>query len=223
MIDDKLIQTIKKSPLFNGTEAHEIKLMLNCLSAHMAEYEKDTYIYREGDMIGDVGMVLSGCVYLIREDYWGNRTILSEMEKGDIFGEVYSCLEREPLNVSIVTAETSEILFLNIKKLTSVCTSSCEFHNKLVRNLIRVLAEKAFALTRKIEHTSKRTTREKLLSYLSEQSKKSGNHSFEIPFNRQQLADYLSVDRSAMSNELSKMRDEGLIKFNKNKFILLEI
>lgn len=222
MISEKDIQTIKKSPLFYGTQDSEVKAMLGCLSAHEAHYKKDSYIYREGDTIGDVGMVLSGCIYLISEDYWGNRTILSELETGDIFGEVYSCIETETLNISIVTAEESDILFINMKKITSVCTSACEFHNKLVRNLIRVLAEKAFALTKKIAHTSRRNTREKLLSYLSEQSKKSGSCSFEIPFNRQQLADYLSVDRSAMSTELSKMRDEGLIEFTKNKFTLFD-
>lgn len=216
----KYLPILKTNPLFFGIENKELLAMLHCVSAYTQTYKKGEYIYHFGAHIENVGIVLQGSVHLVKEDYWGNRNILSKAEKGKAFGEIYACFTDEPLHISVVAVENTEILFMNIKKITSTCTSSCVFHTKLIQNLVQELANKALMLTKKIDHISQRTTREKLLSYLLEQSRRQKSSSFTIPFNRQQLADYLSVERSAMTNELSKMRKEGLIDFEKNEFIL---
>lgn len=208
------------SPLFTGIDDIDLSSMLNCLSAKKAAFTKDTYILSAGNTATDVGIVLSGSVNIIKEDFWGNRAILAKMQSGEMFGEAFAFARLQKLPVSVVAAEKSEVLFVDFKKITSTCSSSCLFHTQLIQNILKILAQKNIMLTQKLEHIVKRTTREKLLSYMSEQAIKAGTNSFIIPFNRQELADYLSVDRSAMSNELSKLRDEGILEFSKNNFIL---
>ena len=137
-----------------------------------------------------------------------------------MFGEVYACLGNEELLNHAVAVNPSVVLFMDVNRVLTVCPSACRFHGLLIRNLLNVMASKNKMLTQKLQHMSQRTTREKLLSYLSEQSLKAGSPSFTIPFNRQQLADFLAVDRSAMSNELGKMRDEGLLQFDRSHFVL---
>lgn len=217
---DHDLSVMKRSALFSGIEETEISAMVDCLSAVRTRCKKKEFLFREGDMLLDAGLVLSGCLHVIREDFWGNRTILTEVGPGHMFGETYAYLQAEPLSVSVVAAEDTEVLLLNCHRVLNVCTSACVFHNRLIHNMVRIMAEKNLMLTRKMEHISHRTTREKLLSYLSEQSKRQECASFTIPFNRQQLADYLSVDRSAMSSELGKMKKEGLLDFEKNRFTL---
>ena len=134
---------------------------------------------------------------------------------------MYACLGNEEIINNAVAVRQSEVLFLDINRIITMCPSGCQFHGRLIRNLLSVIATKNKILTQKLEHMSQRSTREKLLSYLSEQAQRVGKESFDIPFNRQQLADFLSVDRSAMSNELSKMRKEGLLEFDRNHFVLL--
>ena len=215
------IIALKKSVLFCGIETREIEAMLNCLSAVKRTYEKGEFVWRNGDHVTSMGLVLTGSVHVIEEDFWGNRTILSECSESQIFGDAYACMPSVELGVSVVAAGKSEILFLDVQKVITVCTSACEFHTRLIRNLLSVLADKNLMLTQKIKHMAKRSTREKLLSYLSEESLKQKNSRFEIPFNRQQLADYLCVDRSAMSGELCKLKKEGVLDFKKNSFHLL--
>lgn len=209
------------SILFSGIKQEQIPSMLGCLNATVKHYKKNEFIFHSGDMISTVGMVISGSIHIIKEDYWGNRSILSKELPGDLFGEVYACIKNTPLEVSAFALEETDILALDVSKVLKVCSSACQFHTKLIENLVFILAQKNLMLTRKMEHVSKRSTREKLLSYLSSQSQQCGSNTFEIPFNRQQLADYLFVDRSAMSNELSKMQSEGLITYHKNIFTLI--
>lgn len=216
------IPIIKKSVLFYGMEEQEISPMLSCLSAVLKSFKKGEFIYRSGEGIASMGLVLRGSVHIIEEDFWGNRTILSEVSPGQLFGDAYACMPSVELEVSALAASDVDILFLDVQKIVTVCTSACEFHTRLIRNLLSVLSEKNLLLTRKIKHMAKRTTREKLLSYLSEESLKHKCPTFDIPFNRQQLADYLCVDRSAMSNELSKLKEEGILTFEKNRFRLFE-
>ena len=173
-----------------------------------------------GERIENVAMLLEGSVHIQKEDYWGNLSILSEISAGEMFGEVYACLGSDEILNDAVAVKQSRVLFLNMKRILTMCPSACQFHGRLIRNLLSVLAVKNKVLTQKLEHMSKRTTREKLLSYLSEQSQRAGSPEFDIPFNRQQMADYLSVDRSAMSAELGRMRDEGLLAFERNHFRL---
>ena len=167
-----------------------------------------------------MALLLEGCIHIQKEDYWGNLSILSEISEGQIFGEVYACLGSDEILNNAVAVKPGKVLFLDVKRILTMCLSACQFHGRLIRNLLAVLAQKNKMLTRKLEHMSRRTTREKLLSYLSEQSQRAGSPVFDIPFNRQQLADFLSVDRSAMSAELCRMRDEGILSFDRNHFVL---
>ena len=218
MRDDLLL--LKKTKLFDGIQAEEIEAMLRCLSAVKRSYGKEESVFRVGERISSIALLLSGCVHIRREDYWGKLSILGEIAPGELFGEAYATPGSEAMVNNAVAVENSTVLFLDLRRVLTVCPSSCRFHAALIQNLFIVLAEKNRRLAQKMRHMSQRTTRDKLLSYLSEQSLRAGSSSFELPFNRQQLADFLSVDRSAMSNELCKMRDEGLLAFERNRFTL---
>lgn len=207
--------------LFRGFTEEETESVLKCLSAVSRSYKKDEYIFRMGDTITAVGMVITGSVQVMREDYWGDRQIIAGIGAGQIFGESYACAVGEPLMVSAMAAENTEVMFLEVGKLLTVCPMACRFHSRVIQNLLTVIAGRNLTLTTKIDHMSKKTIREKVLSYLSYQAEKEGKGSFEIPFNRQQLADYLAVDRSALSAELSKMQKEKIISYDKNHFVLL--
>lgn len=216
----KIISLLQETALFRGIRENEIKGVLSCLSAEEKTYKKGEFIFLAGEKVRCVGIVLSGIVQVIKEDLFGNRTILTEVIKGNLFGESFPFAEEDKLPVSVMAVSDCEILFIDYKKIITTCSSACIFHFKLIENMLYILAKKNLILNEKIQIMSKRTTREKLLSYLQSQAARKGSASFGIPFNRQELADYLSVDRSAMSNELSKLREEGQISFNKNKFVL---
>lgn len=216
MNDSFLINTA----LFRGTSVEEAREMIRCLGSYEKEYEKGAVIFRAGESVDSMGMVLSGSVTIEIDSLWGDKTILGRVEAGQLFGETYACIPGEPLMVSVAACEKSRILFLNADRLLATCSNSCAYHNKLVRNLLQISAQKNLALSRRSLHTSPKSIRGRLLSYLSEQARLNGSYQFTIPFSRQQLADYLGVDRSAMSNELSKMRREGLLRFEKNRFLL---
>ena len=207
--------------LFRGISAEDAEAMLGCLGSHEKTYEKGNIIYHAGECVDSMGMVLSGSVNIEIDDLWGNKTILGHVEAGGLFAETYACVPGEPLMVNVVACEKSAILFLGISRLLTTCSNSCTHHNKLIQNLLQISSQKNLALSRRSLHTSPKSIRGRLLSYLSEQAKQNGSYQFTIPFNRQQLADYLGVDRSAMSNELSKMQSEGVITFEKNRFSLV--
>lgn len=211
---------MKNCQLFEGISEKEMAPMLDCLGAVRQSYEKGEQIFQRGERIRAAAVLLEGCVHIQKEDYWGNLSILNEIAEGEVFGEVYACLGDEEMLNHAVAVRPSTVLFLDVQKILGMCPSACPFHARLLKNLLAVLASKNLALARKLQHMSRRTTREKLLSYLSEQSLKAGSPSFHIPFNRQQLADFLSVDRSAMSAELCRMRKEGLLEFDRNHFVL---
>ncbi|NLJ41925.1 MAG: Crp/Fnr family transcriptional regulator [Clostridiales bacterium] len=213
---------LKKCSLFAGILEKDLLILLPHLNAEKRVMEKGAVVFNVGDRPEHVGVVLSGSVNVVHEDYWGNRTILSVVQSGGIFAESFSYAEAKSLPVSVVAREDSEILLLDCTRILTTCSSSCAFHTALIRNLMKILANKNIMLTRKMEHITKKTTRDKVLSYLSECAVSAGRDTFDIPFNRQELADYLSVDRSALSNSLCKMRDEVLIEFYKNSFRLLE-
>ena len=194
--------------------------LLGCLAPSYRDFAKNEMILHQGEDITSVGMVLSGRVQIIEEDFWGNRNIIADIWPGDVFGESYAFLPGELLRVSAIAAEPSAVMMIDARHMLEICSSACRFHTRLVQNLLAESARKNLSLTRKLSHMSKRNTREKLLSYLSGQSLAAGSDVFEIPFNRQQLADYLCVDRSAMSNELCKMRDEGMLTFDRSSFHL---
>lgn len=215
----EFLPVLKKSPLFSGIEQKEIEAMLGCLGAETRSYEKDAFVCQTGEHVESIGLVLSGRVHVVREDFWGNCNIVSVIEPGQTFAESYACTET-PLGVSVVASERTQVLFLRVSRVLTICSNACEFHARLMRNLLSVLALHNLKMNEKLTHVTQRTLREKLLSYLSSESKRAGSPCFDIPFNRQQLADYLSADRSALSGELCRMRDEGILSFDRSHFEL---
>lgn len=217
----KYIDLIKTSKLFEKISENDIYSMLSCLSTEEKNLSKGDYIYRAGERSSKTAMVLEGMIHIYKEDYWGNNSILAEVSQGELLGEVYAFLDDEPMAVNAVAVKDSTVMLMDMKKVFTVCDSICPYHTRLIQNLVHVISVKNRELTRKMEHLSQRMTRDKLLSYLSEQSIKHGSSNFEIPFNRQQLADYLAVDRSAMSKELGRLRKEGILEFSKSHFSLI--
>lgn len=211
---------ISSTPLFCGMDVEETEGILSCLSVAAKTYEKKETVFHMGDTIASMGLVLSGAVNIVKHDVWGNQMILDHVQKGQVFGETYACLEGERLMAEVVAVEKTDILFLEAGRVIRTCSAGCSFHSRLIHNLIDILARRNLTLTSKIDHITPRLIRDRVLSYLSSQAVRAGACSFQIPFNRQQLADYLSVDRSALSNELSKLEKEGILTFKKNDFVL---
>lgn len=214
------IHLLAGTRLFQGIREHEIEAMLTCLSAEERTYGKDAYIYRAGDVTGRLGVVMEGAVNIIKDDVWGNRKIIENIGRGQIFGETYACLKGEPLMVDVQASERSRILFMDVNRILTTCSSSCDFHNRLIRSLMYVLAGKNLMLTKKMDIITPKSLRERVMVYLSQESVKQGSRTITVPFNRQQMADYLSVDRSALSAELSRMQRDGVISYEKNRFTI---
>ncbi len=216
----KYVDVLKKTKLFYGISNEDIYSMLDCLGARVSKYNKGAYVFRCGEYVDDIAVLLQGRLHIQKEDYWGNLSILSRVTACEMFGEAYASSESGIVMNDVVAVEDSVVAFFNVKRILAVCSSACRFHSMVVQNLFYAVSEKNRNLVQKLGHMSRRTTREKLISYLSEEARRNNSGSFTIEFNRQQLADFLSVDRSAMSNELCKMRNEGLLEFKKNNFYL---
>lgn len=216
-MDYNLLETTN---LFSGLSTGEIRTLLACLGSREVRFAKDAVIFRGGDVVTEVGLILDGSVNVIAYHYWGGSSIFGHAEKGHLFGEAYAAIPGKELLCDVKAAEDSHILFMNWERLVTTCGKNCDAHRRIIRNLLSISASNTLAQITRMMHTAPRTIRERLLSYLSEQAAMNGSPSFRIPFSRQQLADYLGVDRSALSNELSKMQKEGLISFRKNEFQL---
>ncbi len=194
--------------------------MLACLGAETREYPKEAFLLRAGDTAEAVGLALAGSVLVIQEDIWGNRNILSKAGPGQTFAAAFACAPGSVLNVSVVAETPVSATFLNVARVLELCPTACTHHSRIVRNLLGELAEKNLRFSEKLTHMGQRTTRAKLMSYLSAEAQRLGKYEFDIPFTRQQLADYLAVERSGLSLELGKLRAEGLLDFHKSHFIL---
>lgn len=218
----KYIPTLKRTKLFAGVNDDEISAMLDCLQAKLLSYKKGDYVFRQGEPIDKITVLLEGKLLIQKDDFWGNRSIVNVIDIGEMFGEAYVAPESGAILNDVIADTDSVVIFFDIRKIITVCPSACDFHSRVVQNLFFAISEKNRKLVQKLGHLSKRSTRAKLISYLSEESRRQNKSTFTIPFNRQQLADFLSVDRSAMSSELCKMRDEGLLSFEKNRFTLTE-
>ena len=214
------VPVLKKTKLFSGVGDEEISTMLSCLGASLFTYKKGEFVLRQGEHLSNILVLVEGSLHIQRDDYWGNRSILGHIGIGEIFGEAYAAPDSGTLLNDVIAVEDSSVFFFDVKRVISTCSSACRFHTMVVQNLFFAISEKNRTLVQKLDYLSRRTTREKLISYLSEEAKKQNSPRITIPFNRQQLADYLSVDRSAMSSELGRMRDEGLLEFEKNRFRL---
>jgi len=216
----EFIPVLKRTKLFAGVGEEDIGAMLTCLGARLRTFKKGEYVLRQGEHLNDILVLAGGSLHIQKDDYWGNRSILGQIGIGEIFGEAYAAPESGTLLNDVIALEDSAVFFFDVKRIITTCSSACRFHTRVVQNLFFTISEKNRSLVRKLDYMSKRTTREKLIAYLSEEAKKENSPYITIPFNRQQLADYLSVDRSAMSKELCRMRDEGLLEFEKNQFKL---
>ena len=214
------VPVLKKTKLFSGVGDEEISTMLSCLGASLFTYKKGEFVLRQGEHLSNILVLVEGSLHIQRDDYWGNRSILGHIGIGEIFGEAYAAPDSGTLLNDVIAVEDSSVFFFDVKRVISTCSSACRFHTMVVQNLFFAISEKNRTLVQKLDYLSRRTTREKLISYLSEEAKRQNSPQITIPFNRQQLADYLSVDRSAMSSELGRMRDEGLLEFEKNRFRL---
>lgn len=215
------LDVIRKSALFAGTNADDLLSLLSCLNARKKAFSKGEWLLQAGEKISSAGLLLSGAAHIERYDYWGNRHIVSEVLPGDVFGESYAAVPESIMNVSVQADEDLFVLFLDLKKTLHMCSSACTFHNRLIENLVTLLARRNLMLNEKLIYVTQHTLRDKILSYLSSQSIRHHSSYFDIPFDRQQLADYLNAERSALSGELSRLKKEGIIDYQKNHFRLL--
>ena len=213
---------LRKCLLFRGITDTELSAMLPCLGARIARFDKGDFIMTEGEEARYVGIVLSGLVHIIREDYFGNKSIIEGVGPSGLFGESFACAGVLSTPVSVIAAESAQVMLIDCLKIICSCSSACEFHQRIIYNLLKVVAEKNLAFHQKIEITSKRSTREKLLAYLLLQAKRSGTDSIEIPYNRQELADYLGVERSGLSTEIGKLCKQGVITADRKQFRFLK-
>lgn len=211
---------LSQTALFEGIATQKIEHVLKCLGSRVKTYQKGASIFSIGDQTQEIGLVLSGTVLIENNDLWGNRTILAAIGKDYIFAESYAYV-KEKLKVSVTAAEATEVLFLNAQSIITMCAKACHFHTRLIQNLLAISSSNNIRLSERILNTSAKTIRGRLISYLSQEAYKNRSNEFAIPLSRQELADYLNVDRSALSNELGKMRDEKIVSFHKNKFHLL--
>jgi len=217
----KYLETLKKCPLFSTIAEDDLLRMLTCLDAKVDFYDKKYTVLTEGKPARLIGIVLSGSVQIIQVDYYGNRSIISTLGQSEVFAEAFACAEVQSLPVSVIANEPSEIMLIDSRHILHTCENGCGFHHQLIYNLMKDLATKTIVFHQKVEITSKRTTRDKLMTYLMQLAKKTGSSTFDIPYDRQELADFLEVDRSGLSAEISKMRKEGIIECQKNHFELL--
>ena len=219
MSDD--FEVLLRCPLFEGIGPKDARAMLGCLGARTVEAARGASIFLEGSPAEYVGIVLSGAAQVLRDDFYGNRAIQAVLQPGELFGETFACAGLDRLPVAVEAAQPSRILLIRLRRITETCSNACEFHNRMVMNLLKAMAAKNLQLNRKIEITSRRTTREKLMAYLLNQARLAQSGSFTIPFDRQALADYLCVERSALSAEIGRLRREGVLESEKSHFKLL--
>ena len=210
-----------ESALFAGIRKEDMAGMLDCIGYHIRSYEKGAIIAFEEEIINHVGVVLEGKVDMVKEDLWGNRTMLVRMGKDEVFGETFACGEDAMSMVTFAAAERTQVLFLSFSRVMHTCSHACAFHQTLIENMVRIIARKNRELMRKVEVVSKRSLREKILAYLSIQAQQQGKKTFEIPLGRLEWAQYLCVDRSALTRELAKMQEEGILDYHRNTFKLL--
>ena len=218
----KFHPVLETCPLFSGIQMDELQGLMGCLGGRLRKVEKGICILREGDPARDVGIVLSGAVQLVREDYYGNRSIVAYIGPGGLFAESYACAGVSALPVSVVADVDSEVLLIDCQRITVSCSNACAFHSRIIFNMLQLVAKSNLVYDQKIQITSQRTTREKLMTYLLNQAKLQNSNRFTIPYDRQELADYLEVDRSGLSAEISKLRKQGVLESEKNHFVLLQ-
>ena len=218
---EKYFSILRKCTLFNDIEDENIIPLLGCLGAKVEEYDKKYTILAEGNPAKYIGIVLSGEAQMEKVDFYGNRSIVTNISVSEIFGEAFACAGIDKIPVTVIAKEPGEIMLLDCERILHSCSNACGFHRQIIFNLMKELATKNLMFHKKIEITSQRSTREKLMTYLMQQAKSIGSDSFTVPFDRQELADYLEVERSGLSAEIGKLKKEGILDCTKNRFTLL--
>ncbi|WP_329381892.1 Crp/Fnr family transcriptional regulator [Anaerofustis butyriciformans] len=208
---DKYFDILLKCPLFKGVEKNQLKSMIKCLKGKIITVKKNENIFFEGELTQNFGIVLIGKIKIIRDDYYGNRSVLTILKESEMFAEVFAFAGLNTFPVSAVADKDSEIMLLNTDKVMTMCSASCHYHNLVIKNLLKEMAQKTLSLNKKIRYMSEKTTKNKLMLYLLDQAKQNNSCEFTIPFDRQALADYLGVERSAMSAEIGKLKKLGII------------
>jgi len=216
----KWLDTLAEVPLFESIAIRDLQALLQCLGSRIAEYTKGEYLCLAGEKLTEVGILLSGSLQILRDDAAGNRLIVDDLTASSLFGEAFVCAGVDKIPVTILATEDSTVMYIQLKRILTVCSSSCFFHGTMIANLLKIIAQKNIILNNKILLLSQRSIREKIIAFLLMQVEKNNDTTFEIPFSRNELADFLCVDRSALSRELSKMQNEGLIKYHRNLFSL---
>lgn len=217
----KYFEVLKKCPLFADIEEEKLSAILTCLDVKVMQYARNETILREGEAPLFIGIVLSGSVQIVRGDFYGNRNIVVNVEPSEIFLESFVCADIEEIPVDVIACKDSRIMLLDCRKITECCSNACVFHRQMIYNLMKIVATKNLVLSQKIEMMSKRTTREKLMAFLLMEQKKNRSRDFFIPYDRQELADYLGVERSGLSVEIGRLKREGVLENRKNYFKLL--
>lgn len=219
----EFLKTVLNCKLFEGIVEEEASMLLGCLSAKVEQYEKEEALLLQGGKVDKIGILLAGKLQILREDYDGNRSIVSELVPSEVFAEAFVCAGLSHSPVTVLAIQNATVMYIDYRKLITTCPGGCDFHHKLVENMISLIAHKNVELSKKLQILSCRSTREKILTYLTHQSERWGSLSFAIPFTREQLADYLSVNRSALSREISVMAAEGLLSYERNIFTLYKL
>ena len=215
------LQILQTCQLFEGIDNGDIPGMLDCLGAIVRKAGKNSEIMAEGIPADYVGILLSGSAQIEKQDYYGNRSIVNKIAPGELFAESFACAGVKSLPVQVIANEDCEYMLINCQRITVGCSNACCFHSRLIFNLLGIVARRNLAFHQKQEITSHKTTREKLMAYLLTQAKAANSSTFIIPFDRQELADYLSVERSAMSTELGKLKKDGVLDFHRSRFTIL--
>ena len=219
---EKYFDLLLGTPLFADIERDDLSSMLNCMGAKIINLQKSTPVFLEGSAAGFVGLVLEGSIQIVHDDFYGKRSVLSIAERRDLFAEAFACANVDTMPVSGYATKESKVMLLSCKRMLTVCSNACRFHNQLVNNLLKVVAQRNLYLNNKITYMSQKTTKETLMSFLLAEAKRFGNSEFTIPFDRQALADFLGVERSAMSAELSKLRKAGVLDCKGSWFRLID-
>jgi CRP-like cAMP-binding protein len=213
-----MIEILKRSELFANIEEADLHTMLQCLGCRRRSVEKGDFIFLAGETPPALGILISGNAQIIKEDFEGNSMIIGSVKSGDLFGETYACMGLKVLPVTVKAVGKCEILLMDVTKIVGTCPSACAFHHQLIANLLRIIAEKNVFLSQKMSFLSHKTIRSRLEAYFSSRIQQTGSYDFSIPFNLTELADYLCIDRSAMSRELSHMKAEGIVDYRGRNF-----
>lgn len=216
-----ILPVLRNCALFAEIDDRDIPGMLDCLGGVVRTVKKNQQIITEGEPAVNVGILLSGSAHVVKQDFYGNRSIVASVEPGELFAESFACAGVSAIPVSVVAGEDSMVMLIPCQRITVGCANACSYHSRMIYNLLQIVAVKNLEFHQKLEITANRTTREKLMAYLLSQAKQHDSDTFTIPYDRQGLADYLGVERSAMSAELGKLRKDGVIDFFKSRFTLL--